>query len=274
MRIRNRLIIRIIFLTYLFSSIPLIIHSYHPDNIKKIIGSGHFILESRSDAFFDFSIEGTFEQSKDFIICKKCTLKILNEPWMSLGMDGKHSKKKGFFIEQCRDWIPGLYSNFKKAREPFLFKKGAKFVADEIILLKEFIVTKYNSLGDQRGLCNIGFNGNLEFTQGFKKYYGNVTRPTRLFFNTIPKNFNKERLEERADSERLIEQKPSIKSTDIITEKNELLDLEENLNTLRNSSETIETKKENNSQSNIDICIDLGFKKGTEGLKNCVLELN
>ena len=247
-----------IFLTLLLL-IPLFVNA---ENLKKHKGYGQFKFDTY---IYDFIIKGNFDYSNDFITCVDCSLmitRVLRDLNDTQGTSG---------ISSCRDVIPGFFKQQYGEFTPRLFRLKDKFIADEIILFRDVVTRKdewgrvngewgptgknvYDFNPEDKGICNIGVFGNVEFFSISRKYSAKVEdRPAKLFslrYSTRVKiedevdNTNQEEYEQKT-----IETENSVTKESI-------------------------TKNEISSKSNIDICIDLGFKKGTEGLKNCVLELD
>lgn len=257
----------------LFLLIPLFVNA---ENIKKHKGYGEFKFETNS---IHFTIKGTFSNTKDFITCMDCKVRVTHVHY-----DVYDTENTGAFSNSalCRDVIPGYYKTLERRYEPpnsVKVERGIEFIADEIFLFRDTVhqqrslnnkgINRYNFQPADSGVCNIGFIGKANIFIDDKKYVANVKRPTRLFNypsllgvgNSLFK-FEEQKIEQK----------------NLKNEKDKKTSKIENTNKSDSDKSNVVKKKSNididSSKSNIDICIDLGFKKGTEGLKNCVLELD
>ena len=252
-----------IFLSF-FLLIPLFVNA---ENLRKHKGYGQFKFDTY---IYDFIIKGNFDYSNDFITCVDCSL-------MITGVHRDLNDTKGTSgISSCRDVIPGFFKTQYGEFAPRRFKSSEKFIADEIILFRDVVTPldewgtvngEYGPTGkkyytfnpEDKGICNIGVFGNVEFFSKSRKYSAKVEdRPAKLFSLSYS---NRVKLEDEIGNTNKVEYEQKIIETEN-SKSNEASVTKESV-----------TKNEISSESNIDICIDLGFKKGTEDLKNCVLEL-
>ncbi len=264
----------------LFLLIPLFVNA---ENIKKHKGYGEFKFKTKS---INFTITGTFSNTIDFITCKDCKVRVNHVRY-----DVYDIKNTGPFSNAplCRDVIPGFYETLQKFYEypnSVKVERGIEFIADEIFLFRDTVSSQdvwghvngewgptdkktYYFQPSDSGVCNIGFIGKANIFIDDKKYVANVKRPTRLF--NYPSLLG-------VGNQLFIFEEQKIEQKNLKNEKDKKTSKIENTNKSDSDKSNVVNKKSNididSSKSNIDICIDLGFKKGTEGLKNCVLELD